>query len=334
MNREEVLYLAPYIFSLLLSLGIFVYTWRHRQVRGARAYSWFVAGQTLTILGFIFELISPNLEIKIVWDKFQWLTDSYLVILPFLIFSFTFTEYEYPRPRLFWGIIIAFIGMFTTVLLTDSLHHLIYLHPRLSTDYPFPELKYDFTWVVYLFSILYVYGANLYGIGLLLRRAVQTNSIQRMQFLIVAVGFSIPVLLSVFSLLNIKITPQRDNAPFSIALGNLVVAWGLFRYGLFDIVPIARERIIENMSDPVIVLDPQNRVVDLNRTALSLLGKRASEVIGRPSDEAFAKWPFVVELLNDPREQRQEVSTKSKGEIYYFDVSISHIHNRNCWVES
>ncbi|HXQ34156.1 MAG TPA: hypothetical protein VN843_09095, partial [Anaerolineales bacterium] len=62
MNREEVLYLAPYIFSLTLCLGIFWYSWRHRHVRGARAYTWFVGGQTLTILGFIFELISPSLE--------------------------------------------------------------------------------------------------------------------------------------------------------------------------------------------------------------------------------------------------------------------------------
>ena len=29
MNREGLFYLAPYLFSRLLSLGIFFYTWRH-----------------------------------------------------------------------------------------------------------------------------------------------------------------------------------------------------------------------------------------------------------------------------------------------------------------
>jgi len=100
MNREEVLYLAPYIFSLLLSLGILLYTWRHRHVRGARTYTWFIGGQTLTILGFIFELISPTLEIKIFWDKFQWLTTTFLVILPFLIFSIQFSDHKLRHPTL------------------------------------------------------------------------------------------------------------------------------------------------------------------------------------------------------------------------------------------
>ena len=102
MNREEILYLVPYIFSLLLSLGIFLYTWRHRRVRGARTYTWFVGGQTLTIMGFIFELISPNLQIKVFWDKFQWVTDTFLVILPFLIFSVQYSEYEFRSPRIAW----------------------------------------------------------------------------------------------------------------------------------------------------------------------------------------------------------------------------------------
>ena len=87
MNRDEILYLAPYVVSLVLSLGVFLYSWRHRYIRGAPAYTWFVGGQTLTLLGFIFELISPNLETKVFWDTFQWLSSSFLVILPFLVFA-------------------------------------------------------------------------------------------------------------------------------------------------------------------------------------------------------------------------------------------------------
>src|SRR5204862_6419947 len=102
MNPEEFFYLLPYLFSLTLSVGVFMYTWRHRYVRGARMYSWFVGGQTFTILGFIFELISPNLQTKILWDKFQWLTDSFLVFIPFLIFAVQFSEHKIHHPRIFW----------------------------------------------------------------------------------------------------------------------------------------------------------------------------------------------------------------------------------------
>ena len=329
MNREEILYLAPYVFSLLLSLGIFFYTWRHRHVRGARPYAWFVFGQTLTIFGFIFELISPTLEIKVFWDKLQWLTLSYLTILPFLIFTIRYSEYKLRYPEFLWGSVLVLLSVFTALLLTDPIHHLLYPNPHLSADFPFPELEYDFTYVVYLYALLYVYGANLYGISLLIKRAVQSHNLYRSQYLIMIAGFLIPLLLSFFSLAEIRVAPQRDISPFALAIGNLIVAWGLFRYGLFDIAPIAREHIVENMSDPVLVLDPLNRIVDINKAALTLMGKPASEIIGRSSTVAFAKWPFVVELLNDPAEQRREVSTVGTGRTLYFDISISHIFDRS-----
>ncbi len=329
MNREEVLYLAPYLFSLLLSLGIFAYTWRHRHVRGANTYAWFVGGQVLTIIGFIFELISPALASKIFWDKVQWLTLSYLIILPLLMFTIQYGEHTFRQPAFFWGPILAFLAVFTAFLLTDNVHHLFYPNPHLSSHSPFPELQYDYTYVIYIYVLVYLYGVNLYGISLLIRRAVQTHNPYRPQYWIIVAGLLIPLILSLFSLAEIQITPQRDVTPFALAIGNLIVAWGLFRYGLFDIAPIAREQIVENMRDPVIVLDPRNRIVDINQAALSLIGSLSAEVIGRSSTVVFARWPFVVELLRDPSEQRKEVSAVSEGRTLFFDVSISHIFDNS-----
>lgn len=327
MNREEVLYLAPYFFSLALSLGIFWYSWRHRHVRGARAYTWYVGGQTLTILGFIFELISASLETKIFWDKFQWLTITYLVILPFLIFSIQYSEHKLRNPRIIWSFWLAIPVILTILLLTDSFHYLIYPNPQLSTDFPFSELQYDFTFVVYIYALVYVYGANIYGLSLLIKRAFQPYNLHRSQYLTIIAGFLIPLLLSFFSLANIRIAPQRDIAPFSLAIGNLIVAWGLFRYRLFDLIPIAREHIIENMKDPVMVLDSKNRVVDMNQAALKILGKNHSQVVGRPSREVFEKWPVIVSELEYLDVEQREISVREGGYTFFFDVNISSIYS-------
>ena len=329
MTREELLFLAPYLFSLLLSLGVFLYAWNHRQVRGAGSYAWYASGQILTILGFLFELINPALESKIFWDKFQWLVIFYLITPAFLLFAIRYSEYQLRYPALLWGVVVLAVTSFTALLLTDDVHHLLYPNPLLTTDRPFAELKYDFTYVVYLYSLLYIYGINIFGLSLLTRRAVQPHNLYRAQYLIIIAGFLIPLLLSLFSLADISIAPQRDISPFALAIGNLIVAWGLFRYGLFDIAPIAREQIVENISDPVIVLDPRNRIVDINRAALNLIGKKSTEIIGFDSDIAFAKWPFVVELLKDPSEQRKEVAAPGKGRTLFFDLSISYILDRN-----
>ena len=57
------------------------------------------------------------------------------------------------------------------------------------------------------------------------------------------------------------------------ALGNLIVAWGFYRYRLLDWVPIAQEKLVERLRDAVIAIDFQNRIVDLNLTARELIGK-------------------------------------------------------------
>jgi len=325
MNREELLYLAPYILSMILLVGIFLYALRHRYIRGARTYAWLIGGQILTILGFIFELVSTNLETKIFWDTFQWLATAFLVILPFLVFAVRFSEHKLRSPAFTWGMILAFLGIFATLLLTDNIHHLFYSNPRLTADYPFPELNYDFTFVIYIYLLFYIYGANFYGINLLIRRAFQPHNLFRLQYLIVAGGFLIPLVFSFFPLVGIQVTPQRDITPFAVALGSLIVAWGLFRYGLFDIAPIAREQVIENMGDLVIMLDPRHRIVDINKAALTLIGKQRSDVIGRTPELIFARWPILIELVNNPFVQRKEVSITSEGRALFFDISISHI---------
>jgi PAS domain S-box-containing protein len=326
MSREEVLYLVPYFISLLLSLGIFLYAWRHRHVRGARLYAIFVAGQTASIFAFILELISPNLDTKILWDKFQFITETLWVIIAFLIFAIQFTEYKIRHPATTWILLLAAPIVFTILLVTDGMHHLIYPDPHLNSARPFSELEYEFTYVVYLYA-LYLYTATFYGIGLLIRRIIQPHNFYRSQLATIAIGFLIPVVLSMFSLLGIRISAQRDVFPFSTAIGNLIVAIGLFRFRLFDLIPIAREHIIENIKDPIMVLDAKNRLVDMNQAALKLLGKTLSEVIGRPSSEVFARWPVIVSELEYLDVEQREISVREGGDTFFFDVNISSIYS-------
>ncbi|MBC7878552.1 MAG: HD domain-containing protein [Anaerolineales bacterium] len=324
MTRDELIYVFPYLISLLITSGVFLYAWKHYYVRGAAAYTWFVAGQALTILGFIIELISPSLQIKLQWDFFQWITDT-LVIALFMVFATEFTETKFRHPRLNWFFLLLIPFVFLIVIFTDSVHHLIYPNPHLIAGYPFAQLKYDFTFVVYLYALIYLYGYTLFGLGILFKRAFQPHNLLRQQFIIVAIGFLIPVLFSILSLFDISIGGQRDNAPLTLAAGNIIIAWGLFRYRLFEIVPIAREKIIENMTDAVIVLDAANRVVDINSAALINLNEKFSDVMGRAASEAIAHWPDVVEMLEISKEQSREITVKTSNDSLFYDISISPI---------
>ena len=60
----------------------------------------------------------------------------------------------------------------------------------------------------------------------------------------------------------------------------LVVSFALYRFQLLDLVPVARETVIEEMNDGVIVLDAGRRIVDLNPAALEILDLQPSGAIG------------------------------------------------------
>jgi PAS domain S-box-containing protein len=129
-------------------------------------------------------------------------------------------------------------------------------------------------------------------------------------------------------LIGINITPQRDPTPFTFAIGNLIIGVGLFHYRLLDLVPIARERVLENMTDAIIVLDASNRVVDMNHAALANAGKRSPEVIGRPAQEVFAAWPGLREQTQKLDDAALEVSAVVQGEHRMYDLSISSIRDQ------
>jgi PAS domain S-box-containing protein/putative nucleotidyltransferase with HDIG domain len=318
MNRVEILYILPYVGSLLLSAGVLFYTWRHRSARGVYAYTWYALGQTLWIFGFTFELISPDLGNKLFWDGFQWLA-TLIILVAFPIFTVQYSEHKLSHPtRMFW-LSLTIPAIFALILMTDSLHHWIYPNPSLNAAIPFQELVYDYTFVDYAYSI-YGFLVVFWGMSLLVRRLFQVHALYRAQIAGIFLGFLIPVAGSMLSLANVQFAPQRDGTPFSAALGNLIVAWGLIRFRIFEIIPIARDKVVENMLDLVVVLDVNGRVVDANPAALFALNRKSAQVIGQPAEDVFAGWPELLKRYNEIENITTEASVETFGKRIYYEI--------------
>lgn len=78
---------------------------------------------------------------------------------------------------------------------------------------------------------------------------------------------------------------------------------GVFRFGLGDLTPVARAKVVAAMQDGVMILDSQMRVVDCNQAAETLFGFDRS-CVGRSADELFANHPKLLRLL-----ERQQQNT-------------------------
>jgi putative nucleotidyltransferase with HDIG domain len=318
MTKIEFFYLLPYLLSFTLSTGITIYAWRHRRVQGAGAYAILSSAQTLSILGFIFELFAPDLNGKMAWDKVQWVTFA-LEAFAIPYFAIQYTEYKKPLPKLFlFATSIVPIGVAIFVMM-DPWIHFIYSNPSLSHEFVFGELTYRFTSFAYFFAA-YGYLCTLFAIILLARRFFRPNRFYRSQIMTVIIGLLFPVLGTALPLIGIQLTQLRDASPFTTAIGNIIVAWGIFRYRWLNIVHIARDKIIENMGDMVLVLDAQDRIIDINPSALQILENKASEMIGKSAAPFFAKWPEIMEKFRIPMNGNAEIVIRRESGYRHFDI--------------
>jgi PAS domain S-box-containing protein/putative nucleotidyltransferase with HDIG domain len=326
MNRIEILYTLPYVGSFLLSVGVLFYAWRHRRARSVSAYTWYALGQTLWILGFLFELISPDLSNKLFWDGFQWLSTLFILIA-FPVFAVQYVEIKLSHPtRAFW-LSLAVPTIFALLLMTDSLHHWIYPNPSLKPATPFPELNYSYTFVSYAYGI-YALLVVFWAMSLLTRHFFQVHDLYRAQTGVIILGFLIPIAGYILALANVQFAPQRDGEPFTIALGNLIVAWGLIRLRIFEIIPIARDRVIENMLDLVVVVDAKGQVVDANPAALFALNKKSDQVIGKPAEDVFAQWPELLERFNEIGNFSTEVPLEAFSRTFYYEIESTILEDK------
>jgi PAS domain-containing protein len=85
-----------------------------------------------------------------------------------------------------------------------------------------------------------------------------------------------------------------DPTPVIFTLSSIAAAWSLLRYGFLDIVPAARDTVIESLSDGFVVLDARNRMVDMNPAAQRIIGRASLQVIGKPVSEVLDARPDMV----------------------------------------
>ena len=116
-------------------------------------------------------------------------------------------------------------------------------------------------------------------------------------------------------------------APLIVVLGSWITVLGVIRFRLSTILPMAHETAIEHICDAILVLDPSNRIVDINLAARELLGPHASEAIGQPIENTWPSWPGEVTLPVENFEVVKEVSLIVNGTPRSYDMRISSLFN-------
>ncbi|MBL6965327.1 MAG: PAS domain-containing protein, partial [Anaerolineales bacterium] len=270
--------MLPYIFALIVSISVWVLVWMRRHTGGASALLWFIFAGNLFALLIALEVVSATVNLKLMWGNIRFIVTAFA---PFslLYFSYTFTQRRLNFPKIWWFFLLAWPTIFTILLITDQYHELIYPPGAITLVAENALLGYK----IPLAPMLLIYHSlaiAVFSIFLIIQHFFAVRRIFRLQIVTLLIGIFLPLIGIILSLLRIKLFDRWEPSFFMSITGNLILVWGLYRYQLFDIVPIAREVLIEGIRDGVLVLDEQLRVIDINPIASAYLNLDDMDVIG------------------------------------------------------
>jgi len=208
-------------------------------------------------------------------------------------------RYSGLRPRLrLWHLIGVLLIPSLTVLLafTNDAHHLVWSTLVVRPDGSLAVSYGPWFWVHTLFALLAFLGAVI----LLLPTLIHAY---RVAFRVL-VGFLLAVALVMVSVFMALHDPSYAQLPTAwrgapaIALGLATVLLGLIFQALPRLrpIPLARGLLIEGMSEGMMVLDPQGRVLDLNSRMAELLGRLPTECLGAPAEDLLRAWPELRDV--------------------------------------
>jgi len=148
-------------------------------------------------------------------------------------------------------------------------------------------------WPHLVYSGLVMWGSLV----LMVVTLVRASRVYRRVTTILIVSLVVPYVVNL--LYNFDVGPfgRFDLTPFLLIGSCLVLVWGLFRFRLLGIRPVARGLVFETISEAVVVLDPLRRVVDANPPAERLLGVSLADAIGHPLGDLL---PEAAEAVRGP----------------------------------
>jgi|GEM_PF-2925674 len=120
--------------------------------------------------------------------------------------------------------------------------------------------------IVRLFHLFFALGLIAFSLIWLGRYLLKTSHLGIVRVLVLMVLLSLPVVS--FFLYIYGYIPVRVGSALSIVF----IALGVSRFKLLDVVPIARDKVVDQLKDGIAILDRKGFIVDANRFACDLLG--------------------------------------------------------------
>jgi PAS domain S-box-containing protein len=282
--------------AALISAGLAWYALRRREQAQALIFGLMMVTLTCWSLFYALSISGANLDTQLLFNRLKYVGVMFTPPL-WLILALQYAHRESLLQRRRNLLLIFLPGtLLLLVVLTDGWTDLWWPEKWFDQFNGYPALGRTHSWIYYI-SIVANYSYVLGGLGLYVLFYRRTQSLYRSQAALMVVAALLPLAGSVATEMGVSPIPWGMEV-FIFALSGALMAASIFRYRFLDIMPVARQMIVEQMPDGVAVVDAQGRVVDANPVISTLLALPEQPLVGQSLVDSIPTSPLRAELTD------------------------------------
>ena len=311
------------IFFGTLTLFLSYYLYR-KEGEAVKFFGIMMLSNAVWSLGYGFELASTDIDQVLFFIKIEYFG---ITTLPFnwFLFCLRFSGRDkwYKKP-LNMGL-LSIVPIATILLVwTNEYHHLHYKSYFMDMNGNFPMISLT-PGISYRIFTIYFYSLLAIGSYLLIAKFRRSDPIYKRQNYSIIISAMIPWGVNVTYLLDFTPMGNLDLTPFAFIATIFMISLGIYRFQLFDILPVAREKVLDLMRDGFVILDNKKRIIDYN-LAFKKYFSRQKDIVGRHIEELLLGQPQFTHFLNEGRPGIIEFQLETNEGISYLEADIRYLN--------
>ena len=278
MEHQFTIFSLIFLGTSLISIFVAFLAWQRRKVRGAIELSRLTLSAGAWAFVAMFESAAVTVGDKVFMSQVAYIFATTTPVM-YLLFVLRYVGIDrwMPLKYVFWLFLVPLITL--VAAFTNEYHHYIWTgFSEISPATNLMEYHHGiWFWIGYFgYNYILQFVATFLLFAFIFK---QTYTYRRQGWVIVLAGLC-PWAASVLYVSGSNPTPGLDIVPMSVVLSAMLFFYGILYFKFLDLAPIAREALVEELSDGILALDSQGRIQEINPAAIRYLGIETSKARG------------------------------------------------------
>jgi two-component sensor histidine kinase/PAS domain-containing protein len=320
MDVRLSIFSAVFAAAAVIIAALALYVWQKRRSPGGLYFALFMAAAAEWALMSAMEYSVADVASKVLFAKLAY--PGVATVAPlWLLFALDYSRWtRWLRSR--WLHLIWAVPIVTIILaFTNEWHGLTWPGITPVSDEPGAILLYSLGPAV-MVNAAYAYALLLGGSIILMIAALRSSGRSYLPVILIVLGTLVSLVTNVLYPTSLNPVKGLDITPLAFMISGLLFTWAIFGQRFFELLPVAREKLIHVMPDGAIVTDSDGEVVEMNPAAQRLLGLQENFTV-RDIGRAVDRWPALAGCFQTGVDAEREVMIDGPAGATWLDTHVS-----------